>query len=112
MSLILTENLTKKFGEFVAVNELCLTVRAGEVVALLGPNGAGKTTTVRMLASILAPTTGRARVGGYDVVTQAHEVRRHIGLLTENHGLYLRMRGDEYLCFFGELQGMPAGECR
>lgn len=110
--MIETSGLGKRFDDFEAVRAVDLRVGAGEVVALLGPNGAGKTTTVRMLASILAPTTGRARVAGHDVVTQAHEVRRNIGLLTENHGLYLRMRGDEYLCFFGELQGMPAGDCR
>ena len=107
MSLILTENLTKKFGEFVAVNELCLTVEAGEIVALLGPNGAGKTTTVRMLGSILKPTSGRATIAGHDVGEDARQVRRVVGLLTEFPGLYHRMRADDYLHFFGELQRVP-----
>ena len=72
--------LTKRFGDFVAVGELDLLVRTGTVVALLGPNGAGKTTTVRMLATLLAPDGGQARVGGYDIVHEASDVRRVIAL--------------------------------
>ena len=106
MDLIRTESLTKRFGEFVAVNEVTLTVAAGEILALLGPNGAGKTTTVRMLGSILKPTSGQATVAGYDVVRDARDVRSTVGLLTEFPGLYHRMRADEYLHFFGELQGL------
>jgi ABC-2 type transport system ATP-binding protein len=100
-------NLTKEFGPFVAVREISITVPQGELMAFLGPNGAGKTTTVRMLGSILKPTRGYARVGGYDTVAEARSVRQIIGLLTEYPGLYLRMRGLDYLNFFGELQGMP-----
>jgi ABC-2 type transport system ATP-binding protein len=99
-------NLTKKFGEFVAVKDVHLNVAEGEVLALLGPNGAGKTTTVRILGSILKPTEGYARIAGYDTVKEAKAVRRVIGLLTEFPGLYLRMKGLDYLRFFGELQGM------
>jgi ABC-2 type transport system ATP-binding protein len=105
--MIETVDLTKEFGEFVAVRNVCLNVSEGEVLALLGPNGAGKTTTVRMLGSILKPTGGYARIAGYDTVTQAKSVRRVVGLLTEFPGLYLRMKGLDYLSFFGELQGMP-----
>lgn len=100
-------DLTKEFGEFVAVQSISLNVPEGEVLALLGPNGAGKTTTVRMLGSILKPTRGQARIAGYDTVKQARQVRRIIGLLTEFPGLYLRMKGLDYLRYFGELQGMP-----
>jgi ABC-2 type transport system ATP-binding protein len=100
-------DLTKEFGNFTAVQDICLAVPEGEVLALLGPNGAGKTTTVRMLGSILKPTRGYARIAGYDTVTEARQVRRLIGLLTEFPGLYLRMKGLDYLRFFGELQGMP-----
>jgi ABC-2 type transport system ATP-binding protein len=107
MALIRTEKLTKKFGEFVAVNEVTLSVDAGEILALLGPNGAGKTTTVRMLGSILKPTSGEATVAGYDVVEDAREVRGTVGLLTEFPGLYHRMRANDYLHFFGELQHVP-----
>lgn len=100
-------DLTKKFGDFVAVEDVSLHVSEGEVLALLGPNGAGKTTTVRMLGSILRPTAGYARIAGYDTITEAKEVRRVIGVLTEFPGLYERMKGLDYLRFFGELQGMP-----
>ena len=104
--MIETHRLTKRFGDFLAVENINLTVRAGEVLALLGPNGAGKTTTVRMLASVLAPTSGWAKVAGHDVVRAADRVRASVGVLTENHGLYLRMRGAEYLDFFGEVYGL------
>ncbi len=104
-------NLHKQFGSFQAVRNISLNVDAGEVVALLGPNGAGKTTTVRMLGAILRPSSGHARVAGYDVVQDAQHVRHIVGLLTEFPGLYTRMRPMEYLRFFGELQGMSAQEC-
>ena len=100
-------NLTKQFGEFLAVQNVSVDVAQGEVLAFLGPNGAGKTTTVRMLGSILKPTSGYARIAGFDTITQAREVRQVIGLLTEFPGLYMRMTGLDYLRFFGELQGMP-----
>jgi ABC-2 type transport system ATP-binding protein len=87
-----------------------LTVHEGEVLSLLGPNGAGKTTTVRMLASILKPTAGWARVAGLDTVRDARQVRRVVGLLTEFPGLYLRMRGSDYLDFFGQLQGLAPAQ--
>lgn len=108
--MIEASNLHKVFGAFHAVRGVSLTIDPGEVVALLGPNGAGKTTTVRMLGAILRPSDGYARVAGYDVVEQAREVRRVVGLLTEFPGLYLRMRPQEYLCFFGALQGMAASD--
>lgn len=105
-------DLTKEFGTFVAVEDVCLNVAEGEVLALLGPNGAGKTTTVRMLGSILKPTRGHARIAGFDTVQDAKSVREVIGLLTEFPGLYQRMKGLDYLTFFGELQGMPANIIR
>jgi ABC-2 type transport system ATP-binding protein len=81
-------------------------VQPGELLALLGPNGAGKTTTVRMLSAILKPSSGRAAINGMDVVKQPQEVRKSIGLLTEQPGLYERMTGLEYLIFYGRLYGM------
>ncbi len=108
--MIEAHGLTKVFGEFTAVADVDLTVDSGEVVVLLGPNGAGKTTTTRMLASILRPTSGSIRVAGFDAGTQAIEVRRHVGLLTEHHGLYTRMRAGEYLSFFGRLYGLSSQE--
>jgi ABC-2 type transport system ATP-binding protein len=104
--MITTEKLGKRFDDFQAVRDVNLQVREGELLALLGPNGAGKTTTVRMLSAILRPTSGRAWVNGYDVVTQADRVRRTVGLLTEQPGLYLRMSGLEYLVFYGRLYGL------
>ncbi len=105
--MIETSDLTKEFGNFTAVRDVCLNVPEGEVLALLGPNGAGKTTTVRMLGAILKPTRGYARIAGHDTVTEAKAVRQVIGVLTEFPGLYARMKGVDYLAFFGELQGLP-----
>ena len=110
--MIETEDLSKLFGDFLAVDGVTLAVQPGEVLALLGPNGAGKTTTVRMLTSILRPSRGRARIAGCDVVADPAGVRASVGVLTENHGLYLRMRADEYLAFFGELYGLTPPACR
>lgn len=106
--MIETQDLAKKFDDFLAVGGVSLQLKAGEVLALLGPNGAGKTTTVRMLTSILAPTSGWARVAGYDVVRQAKYVRASVGVLTEQHGLYARMFADEYLDFFGRIYRLDA----
>ncbi len=105
--MIETHDLGKDFADLVAVDGVSLRVNAGEILALLGPNGAGKTTTIRMLASILRPSRGRASVAGFDVVQQADDVHRCIGLLTEHHGLYTRMRASEYLSFFGRANGLP-----
>jgi len=105
--LIQAQELTKDFDGFRAVDRVNLRVSPGEVVALLGPNGAGKTTTIRMLASLLAPTHGVAHIAGFDAARQPQEVRARVGLLTEHHGLYTRMRSEEYLDFFGGAYGMP-----
>lgn len=110
--LIETIELTKQFENLTAVGGLTLSIEEGEIFALLGPNGAGKTTTVRMLSSILMPTSGTARIAGYDVVRDAVRVRHTVGHLTEFPGLYLRMRVLEYLDFYGQLQGMRRAECR
>ncbi|MGE5222706.1 MAG: ABC transporter ATP-binding protein [Omnitrophica WOR_2 bacterium] len=104
--MILTENLSKQFDEFLAVDRVSLQVEAGQVLGLLGPNGAGKTTTVRMLTSILRPTQGKARVAGFDVVEQPSQVRASVGVLTEQHGLYERMPAGDYLEFFGQIYGL------
>ena len=99
--------LTKDYDEFRAVEDANMNVPAGAVLVLLGPNGAGKTTIVRMLTSVLTPTSGRARVAGFDVVKQAADVRANVGVLTEQHGLYERMKAVEYLDFFGQVYRMP-----
>jgi ABC-2 type transport system ATP-binding protein len=104
--MIHTEDLSKQFGDYWAVDGVSLDVYPGQVLALLGQNGAGKTTTIRMLTSVLSPTRGRAIVAGYDVVNSPNQVRASVGVLTEQHGLYLRMTGVEYLDFFGKVYGL------
>lgn len=101
--MIETQDLSKQFNDFWAVDGVTLSVKPGQILALLGQNGAGKTTTVRMLTALLAPTRGWARVAGFDVVHQGAKVRAAVGVLTEQHGLYMRMTGDEYLDFFGQV---------
>ena len=101
--MIETHDLSKQFGTFWAVEDVNLAVQPGQILALLGQNGAGKTTTVRMLTGLLNPTRGDARVAGYDVRSHASSVRASVGVLTEQHGLYLRMTGQEYLEFFGRI---------
>lgn len=110
--MIEAHELTKVFDGFVAVDRVSLDIPAGSVLALLGPNGAGKTTSVRMLTSILAPTSGTARVAGYDVVAQPERVRASVGVLTEQHGLYERMKALEYLDFFGRVYRLGAEATR
>lgn len=106
--MIECDHLTKDFNNFRAVNNVSLNVPAGSVLALLGPNGAGKTTTVRMMTSILPPTSGTARVAGHDVTQEPAKVRSKVGVLTEQHGLYERMKGLEYLDFFGRVYRLSA----
>ena len=108
--MIETHELTKEFGDFRAVDHLTLNVEAGEVMAMLGPNGAGKTTTVRMMTSILKPSSGWAKVAGYSVIDEAESVRSNVGVLTEQHGLYERMQGLEYLDFFGRVYRLSEQE--
>ena len=105
--MIEANDLSKQFNnDFWAVQGVNICVQPGQILALLGQNGAGKTTTVRMLTSLLTPTRGWARVAGYDVVKYPQEVRANVGVLTEQHGLYMRMTGIEYLDFFGKVYGL------
>src|SRR5918993_1806034 len=105
--MIETNDLSKQFNnDFWAVDGVTLSVEPGQILALLGQNGAGKTTTVRMLTALLNPTRGWARVGGYDTTQYPHKIRANVGVLTEQHGLYMRMTGAEYLDFFGEIYGL------
>lgn len=108
--MIVTQDLSKQFGDYWAVNKVNLEIQQGEVLALLGPNGAGKTTTIRILTSVLRPTQGRAWIAGYDVVKEPKKVRAAVGVLTEQHGLYGRMPAIDYLDFFGQLYGLTTEE--
>lgn len=104
--VIVTEKLTRAFGENLAVNQLSFSVDRGEVFGLLGPNGAGKTTTVRMLAALLSPTSGEAWVAGCQVGRQDQEIRQKIGLLPEAPGLYDALTAEQNLAFYGEMYGV------
>ena len=105
--MIQAQGLTRQFGTFIAVRDVSFSVPDGGLLALLGPNGAGKTTTVRMLAGLLAPTTGDATVAGFDIRTQPDLVRAQAGIVTDSPGLHEQMLLPEYLEFFGALYGMP-----
>ena len=108
MPAVVVERLRKLFGRAVAVNDLSLTVAAGEIYGLLGPNGAGKTTTLRILAGLLPPTAGSARITEIDVASAPREAQRRLGFLTGTTGLYARLTGREVLAYFGGLHRMPA----
>ena len=107
-----TERLSRHFGKFVAVEALDLSVEEGEVFGLLGPNGAGKTTTVKMLTTLLPPTTGRAKVNGLDVVESASQVRRSIGYVPQMLSADASLTGYENLLIFGKLYEVPGDELR
>jgi len=98
-----TTGLTKRFGSFTAVDHINLSVNRGEIYGFLGPNGAGKSTTIRMLCTLLTPSSGSAKVSGYDIAHQANEVREKIGLVSEKLIMYPRLTGTENLMFFGSL---------
>jgi len=106
MPSIEAEGLTRKFGSLTAVDHLSFGVMEGEVFGLLGPNGAGKTTTVRMLACLISPSRGSAKVGGYDISRDSLKVRQIVGILTENPSLYERLTAYENMDFFAEAYGL------
>lgn len=101
------DGLTKKFGDFVAVDSISLTVRKGEVFGFLGPNGAGKSTTIKMLCGLLTPTEGTGSVGGYDVRNEAEEIKKHIGYMSQRFSLYETLTAEENIDFFSGIYGVP-----
>jgi ABC-2 type transport system ATP-binding protein len=108
--MIEVQNLSKSYGDYTAVSDVSFTASKGQIVGFLGPNGAGKTTTIRMLATYLPPSSGTAKVAGFDVVTQADKVREKIGYLPENPPLYSEMTVLEYLRFIADIKGVPRAE--
>jgi ABC-2 type transport system ATP-binding protein len=104
MAMIEVRNLTKYFGQVLAVDHITFSVDKGEIVGFLGPNGAGKTTTMRILTTYLSASSGSAKVAGYDVMQQSREVRQHLGYLPEQVPLYNEMRVEEYLHFRARLK--------
>ena len=110
--MIHVEKLSKSFpdlrrGQVEALDNVSFDVRPGEIYGLLGPNGAGKTTCLRILSTVLKPTSGTAMVAGYDVATHPEEVRARIGFLSNNTGIYDRMTAGEMVEHFGRLYGIP-----
>lgn len=106
MLAVETRSLTKRFGISTAVDRLSFEVEEGEVFGLLGPNGAGKTTTIRMLGCIVSPSGGSAKVAGYDIVKESLNVRKSVGILTENPNSYERLSAAENLEFFARAYGI------
>jgi len=109
---ISADNLTKKFGDFTAVDHVSFDVQKGEVFGLLGPNGAGKSTAIRMLSTLSAPTEGTARVAGFDVQKEDGKVREHIGLVSEKMIMYDELKARENLTLFGKLYDIPSDVLR
>lgn len=108
MSIIKIENLVRKFGDFTAVGGISFSVGAGEIFGFLGPNGAGKSTTIKILSTLLKPTSGRAELAGYDVITHPTEVRRSIGMVFQDPSLDNRLTAEENLFFHAMLYDVPA----
>jgi ABC-2 type transport system ATP-binding protein len=109
-NIIETLKLTKTFNGLTAVDQLDINVESGEIFALLGPNGAGKTTTISMLCTILKPTSGTAKVNGFDIVKESMQVRRSIGIVFQDPSIDDRLTGRENLFMHANLYGVPAGE--
>ena len=108
--MIEVANLSKRYGDLVAVRDVSFTAPTGQILGFLGPNGAGKTTTMRIITGFLPATSGTVRVEGFDVFEQSSEVRRRIGYLPENPPLYNEMAVTSYLRFVARLKGMSRGD--
>ena len=107
-----TEKLTKRFGKFTAVDELSLEVYKGEIFGFLGANGAGKTTAIKMLCGLLVPTSGSARVAGFDVKKQAHDIKKNIGYMSQKFSLYEDLTVKENIEFYGGVYGLSRVQIR
>jgi ABC-2 type transport system ATP-binding protein len=110
--MIEAQGLAKRFGKHLALRGVDLAADAGDVLGLIGPNGAGKTTTIRILASLLAPDTGKAKVAGYDVVHEVGRLRANVGYMPELFGLYDELTVEQYLDFFARVYGFSGRERR
>lgn len=104
--VIIAENLTRKFGDFVAVNAVSFEVSKGEIFGFLGANGAGKTTAMRMLCGLLEPTSGKASVSGFDIATQTEKVKQHIGYMSQKFSMYEDLTVKENFLFYGGVYGL------
>lgn len=106
--MIRTEHLTKRYGKLEALSDLNLSISKGKVFGFIGPNGAGKSTTMMILSTLLAPTSGKAFVCGYDVMKEADEVKRCVGYMPDFFGVYDNLKATEYLDFYASAYGIPA----
>ena len=109
-SAIQTEKLTRKFGDFTAVDNITFEVEKGEIFGFLGANGAGKTTAMRMLTGLLTPTSGKASVSGHDVYTRAESIKKNIGYMSQKFSLYDDLTSEENIQFYGGIYGIPNKE--
>jgi len=111
-TVVEVDQLTKAYGSFMAVDRVTMSVGTGEIVALLGPNGAGKTTTIRMLMGILHPTSGHARIAGYDCFRERPDVMRHVGYLPDEPAFYDYLKGTEIVEFVAAMNGLDSVTAR
>jgi ABC-2 type transport system ATP-binding protein len=107
---VIIDQLTKRFGDFIAVDEISLTVTRGEIFGFLGANGAGKTTVIRMLCGLLLPTSGRGTVSGFDIFRESEKIKKSIGYMSQKFSLYKDLTGEENLKFFGSVYQIPRGD--
>ena len=112
LAILEVDNLVKKYGDFEAVKGISFLVEEGEVFGLLGPNGAGKTTAISMLTGVIPPTSGTARIGGYDIITQMDEVKKFNGLVPQDLALYPTLSARANLNFFGRTYGLRGKELK
>ncbi len=105
-------DLTRKFGDFVAVDRVSLSVKTGQVFGFLGPNGAGKSTTIRMLCGLLLPSSGSGRVAGFDIMTESETIKRHIGYMSQKFSLYDDLSVEENIDFFSGIYNVPRAKRR
>jgi len=110
--VIITEKLTKRFGNFIAANELTLEVEKGEIFGFLGANGAGKTTAMRMLCGLLTPSSGKATIAGFDVYKQTEKIKRKIGYMSQKFSLYDDLTVSENIRFYSGIYGMNNQQIR
>lgn len=104
--IVKVEGLTRKFGDFVAVDNISLRIEKGEIFGFLGPNGAGKSTTIKMLCGLLLPTSGNGFVNGYDVMKESEEIKKHIGYMSQRFSLYDDLKVEENINFFSGIYGV------
>lgn len=111
-NVIITENLTKKFGDFIAVDNVSFEVKKGEIFGFLGANGAGKTTAMKMLIGIWKPSSGNAKVAGFDIYTETEKIKKNIGYMSQKFSLYEDIPVIENIRFFGGIYGLSKNEVK